>query len=131
MKKLIPILLIAFAFPWRIQAQGELLEAQFMHHDSLRTYKLYVPEAYSGEKPWPLVIVLHGFSLSPDFMIALIGMNAVADTGHFLVAYPQGLWVHGQKPPIPPFPETGAGWNAGEFLSVNDDVGFLSNRWQF
>lgn len=126
MKKLTSLLLFVLAFSCFIQAQGELLEAQFVHNDSLRTYKLYVPDAYTDQKPWPLVIVLHGFTLNPDFMIALTGMNAVADTGHFLVAYPQGLWVHGQTPPIPPFPESEAGWNAGEFLSNNDDVSFLS-----
>ncbi len=127
MKKLALFLLLVFAISWRMQAQGELIEAQFVHKDSLRTYKLYIPTAYTGEDPWPLVITLHGFTLNPDFMIALTGMNAVADTGHFLVAYPQGLFVNELVPPVPPFPETGTGWNSGgELVSNNDDVGFLS-----
>ncbi|MBI5917302.1 MAG: T9SS type A sorting domain-containing protein [Bacteroidetes bacterium] len=127
MKKFAPLLLLLVAIAWQLKAQGTLLDAQFTHGDSLRTYKLYVPAAYDGSEAWPLVLVLHGFTLDPDFMIALTGMNAVADTGHFLVAYPQGLLVHQLGDLIPPFPEYGPGWNSGgELVSDNDDAGFLS-----
>jgi polyhydroxybutyrate depolymerase len=105
---------------------GQVIDAQFIHNDSLRTYKLYVPADYTGDEPWPLVMVLHGYTLNSDFMIALTGMNAVADTGHFLVAYPQGLLVNNPSAP-PPFPTIAPGWNLGNlFTSGNDDVSFVS-----
>ncbi len=126
MKKQTPLFLLFFALAWSAKSQGTLLDAQFTHDDSMRTYKLYVPAAYDGSEPWPLVINLHAFGWDADFMMLKTGMNAVADTGHFLVAYPQGLMVT-EEIVIPPLPATGTGWNLGNFeVSGNDDVGFLS-----
>lgn len=126
MKKL-TLLLLALAVVFHSKAQGTLIDGEFMHGDSLRTYKLYIPDACDGSEAWPLVMVLHGFELDAEFIMILSDMNAVADTGHFLVAYPQGLWVYSQTPPTPPFSNSGTGWNAGgELISNNDDVGFLS-----
>lgn len=52
-----------------------------------RAYKLFVPANRSGEA-LPLVIMLHGCSQSPDDFAAGTGMNALANTQGFLVAYP-------------------------------------------
>jgi len=90
--------------------------------DSTRTYLLYVPASYDGSEDWPLVINYHGFTNSSEFQMALSDMNAVADTGQFLVAYPQGLLVEN------PFNgQTAPGWNIFGTLSDNDDVAFTSD----
>ncbi|MEK7253701.1 MAG: PHB depolymerase family esterase, partial [Bacteroidota bacterium] len=105
---------------------GTLLDAQFTHGDSLRTYKLYVPAAYDGSEAYPLVIALHGSGQTNDFLINFSRMNEVADAEHFLVAYPQALWVY-DVTAVPPFPPTDVAWNTGGgATSVNDDVGFMS-----
>jgi poly(3-hydroxybutyrate) depolymerase len=102
--------------------EGTVYERSFMQDDSLRSYLLYVPDGYTGQEDWPLVINYHGLLTTPDFMIELTEMNAVADTGHFLIAYPQGLKVE-----LAGFP-TGFGWNLPGISSPdnNDDVAFTN-----
>lgn len=100
-----------------------------MHQDSIRSYLLYVPAAYDGSEAWPLVLNLHGYALNAEFQMNFSNMNAVADTAHFLVAYPQGTMFFSQVPGIPP---QGLGWNVsgpGDTVFVSpgqvDDVDFL------
>jgi len=76
--------------------QGEILTRTFDHDGRTRTYRLYVPAAYHGQEgsssaDWPLVISYHGYSWVPTSHASLDGLNAVADTAHFLVARPLGL----------------------------------------
>ncbi len=104
-----------------LTSDGEIVERSFVHNDSLRSYLLYVPAAYDGSEAWPLVINYHGFSSSPAAQMYISQMNLVADTAHFLIAYPQGLHVDN------PFAGFSApGWNADGTLSNNDDVDFSS-----
>lgn len=102
--------------------EGLVLERSFMQDDSLRSYLLYVPDAYDGQADWPLVINFHGFNTNSNLQIAFSQMNAVADTAHFLVAYPQGLLVE-----IPAGFGIGPGWNVPGISSPNDDVAFTDN----
>ncbi len=65
-----------------------------------RTYWLYVPKSLP-EKAIPVVLVFHGFRITPLQMAAMTQWNPLADTRHFLVAYPQGVnlsW-HGKGVP--------------------------------
>ncbi|MCB0283588.1 MAG: T9SS type A sorting domain-containing protein [Calditrichaeota bacterium] len=86
-----------------------------------RTYLLYAPAAYDGKEPWPLVINYHGFSSDNINQMEIHSkMNLVADTAHFLVAYPQGLEVDDQI-----FGGQGTGWNIpGDYKANHDDIAF-------
>lgn len=104
------------------QGQGDTISQSFVHNDSIRSYLLYVPEAYDGSEDWPLVINYHGFTNSAADQMYISQMNTVADTGHFLIAYPQGLLVSN------PFLGFSApGWNVDGTLSTNDDIAFSNS----
>ncbi|MCO6477722.1 MAG: T9SS type A sorting domain-containing protein [Phaeodactylibacter sp.] len=107
--------------------QGDTLSRSFVHDDSLRTYLLYVPAAYDGSEEWPLVVSIHGYALDAAFQMTFSDMNSVADTAHFLIAYPQGMVM---DMTLPGFPPQGLGFNLGAdsiFTSPSnaDDVGFI------
>jgi poly(hydroxyalkanoate) depolymerase family esterase len=53
-----------------------------------RAYKLFVPTSLDPAAPAPLVLMLHGCTQDPDGFAAGTRMNAVAETGRFLVVYP-------------------------------------------
>lgn len=69
---------------------GTFVEHSFSNKAGTRTYKLYVPAAYDrgSEAAYPLVLMLHGCTQSPDDFAAGTRMNAMADQHGFLVAYP-------------------------------------------
>ncbi|MEM1214059.1 MAG: T9SS type A sorting domain-containing protein [Bacteroidota bacterium] len=77
-----------------------------------RSYRLYVPAAFDGETPLPLVFNLHGFTSNASQQEFYADMNAVADTAGFFVCYANGI---------------DAAWNVNwDFGSTADDVGFIS-----
>jgi polyhydroxybutyrate depolymerase len=55
-----------------------------------RSYILYRPMA-SNTSDLPLMIVLHGGLGNARYMQKSTGMNEIADTGQFIVAYPNGV----------------------------------------
>ena len=69
---------------------GSFVEHSFTSEAGTRTYKLYLPAAYArgSEASYPLLVMLHGCTQSPDDFAAGTRMNALADQHGFLVAYP-------------------------------------------
>ncbi len=55
-----------------------------------RNYKLYVPRSYdaSADRAFPLIVMLHGCTQSPDDFAAGTQMNMLAEQHGFLVLYP-------------------------------------------
>ncbi len=102
---------------------GVVLQRRLVHDGSggsLRSYLLYVPAAYDGQEAWPLVIDYHPYTRTSAFQMNLDRMDLVADTAHFLIAYPQGLRIDD------PMDGLGIGWNFDGRVSSNDDVDFTS-----
>lgn len=108
-----------------LYGQGGVVHTRsFMHQNLTRTYLLYVSAAYTGQEDWPLVINYHGFSSNATNQMNIHSkMNAVADTGHFLVAYPQGLGVQHFNAG-----SFGFGWHVlGTSSASHDDVAFTDS----
>jgi polyhydroxybutyrate depolymerase len=55
-----------------------------------RPYGSYVPSSYDGSKPYPLVILLHGFGATGALQNAYFGLDLAAEEKGFLLAYPDG-----------------------------------------
>ena len=92
------------------------LSRQITHGPLQRRYLVHLPRSFDNTKRFPVVLVFHGISGSPEIMRQLTRMNEVADRDGFLVVYPEGI---------------GKSWNAGGCCaeaahSEADDVGFVS-----
>jgi polyhydroxybutyrate depolymerase len=90
-----------------------------------RTVIVHIPAGYTGKRKLALVLNLHGSESTPSAEEQFSGMDATADTDHFIVAYPQALIPDG----------TGYDWNIpGEPMvngkyppaSAPSDVTFLT-----
>jgi polyhydroxybutyrate depolymerase len=98
--------------------QGQVLNKTLQHDGRARSYTLYIPPAYTGSEAWPLVFNLHGASGNASWQMSNAGMNAVANTGNFLVAYPNATVAPGYGYSL---------WNDGSlFPNGPDDVEFIS-----
>lgn len=79
---------------------GAFLNRSFTNHAGARDYMLYVPASYSAEsgEPFPVIVMLHGCTQSPDDFAAGTRMNALADQHGFLVIYPaQAAHANGSR----------------------------------
>jgi polyhydroxybutyrate depolymerase len=88
-----------------------------------RSYIVYQPLT-SGTKSLPLMIVLHGGLGNAAHIQKTTGMDAVADTGPFVVAYPNGIGGNLG------FNQNRRTWNAGDCCgkavrNMVDDVRFI------
>lgn len=81
-----------------------------------REYRVYIPAAYDGSTPVPLVFNLHGYGSNNVEQEQYGDFRAIADTANFIIVHPMGL--------VDLFGSTH--WNAFGTSDV-DDVGFLSS----
>lgn len=92
-----------------------------------RTYLVHVPAGLSG--PAPLVVALHGGGGNATATVKMTGLDAAADAGGFIVAYPNG--TDRSRPWLKLIGKSGfLTWNAGTccgYAQQNriDDVGFI------
>ncbi len=59
--------------------------------DLFRLYSTYLPEGYSKNTNYPVVINLHGEGMDAQFQMDWSGMNATADEMGFIAVYPDGI----------------------------------------
>lgn len=81
-----------------------------------RAYRVFAPLSLDRRGPVPLVLMLHGVANSADSMVEATQFDRAADTGGFIVAYPEGV---------------NQTWNAGycclgRATTGPDDVAFLT-----
>ncbi len=115
------LLLVLFLFPLISFAQTPEV-GSFTHDGIERDYLVRLPTGFTPGESLPLVFNFHGIgSTSGEQFIytgLLGGMNIVADTGNFIVCYPDGTRIPNDE---------GFEWNVGyRFSSTTaDDVGFV------
>ena len=112
-------LIIGFLFICSLAAQAQTtLIASIMSGGTPRSYRLYIPAAYAPGMQWPLVIDMHGYTSSAFTEQSNTKFMSVADTGHFLVVYPEGVKDQNNS----------RYWNVGlPYLpNAKNDVSFLS-----
>jgi len=56
-----------------------------------RTYLLHIPTGYDSQKPYPLVIALHGGGGSGERIMEQTKLNTISDREGFIVAYPDAV----------------------------------------
>lgn len=88
-----------------------------------RSYRLYIPAAYTGATDWPLVFDLHGYTSNASQQQYYSNFMPIADTAHFLVAYPQGTTSNGQ-----PYWNAGQG-GANDALFISDLINTLTGNY--
>lgn len=84
----------------------------FTHNSIVRSYIVHLPTGYTTSNQYPVVINMHGYTSTASQQQSYSQMNVVADTGKFIVVYPDGV---------------NNAWNAGYGVNASiDDVGFIS-----
>ncbi len=88
------------------------------HNGVTRRYILYVPDSLDGASRAPLMLNFHGFGGTADRHLRSADMRSLADSGSFILVYPQGTLLDGDPH-----------WNAGLKSDTNksdaDDFGFV------
>ena len=107
---------------------ANLVFAQSNIYDSIpfggrwRTFMTHLPQGYSNQKKYPLVLAFHGGSpLGYQSIQYQSRLSDKADSSGFIVVYPEGVKIAGNRT-----------WNAGgccaPATTLNiDDVGFVSS----
>ncbi|MCI0681250.1 MAG: prolyl oligopeptidase family serine peptidase [Gemmataceae bacterium] len=115
------LLTLALVTPAQTEALGPGRHTRALTWENVeRTYHVYIPKSYDAAKPAPVVLALHGASMTARIMEGFCGLSAKAEEAGFIVVYPNG----------------GAGalfqlWNSGTFPGPLrkknfDDVGFIA-----
>lgn len=110
MKKFLTLLLV---FLLAATAQSQTTVHSITHDGLSRSYRVHLPVNYTLSAPTPLVLNMHGYTSNAAQQEIYSMMNAVADTSHFIVVYPEGV---------------SNAWNSWYYTGPDaiDDVGFLN-----
>ncbi len=96
---------------FNIAVFSQVIQGNFNFDGLNRTYSVYLPASFQPDESVPLLVALHGLTQNGNTMMSFSGFNAIADTGNFVVVYPNGI---------------SNSWNVGLSGGSNaDDVGFL------
>jgi len=79
--------LAAARSPWTVESP---VPVTFYQDKGTRSVNLYVPSRYGGQTAMPLVILLHGYTVSGQAMEDWIGFRPLAEARGFLYCYPDG-----------------------------------------
>lgn len=107
--------IFALSFLGSVYAQTTT-SGSYVFDGQSREYRVYIPAAYDGSTPVPLVFNLHGYGSNNVEQEQYGDFRAIADTANFIIVHPMGL--------TDLFGSTH--WNAFGTSDV-DDVGFLSS----
>src|SRR5688572_10321129 len=83
----------------------------FIYKGNNRDCIVHLPPSYNPSNSYPVVFLLHGFGINAALQQVYSGMDAVADTVGFIVAYPNAISNM---------------WDVIFSNSAIDDVGFVS-----
>jgi len=110
MKKSLFILIAVILLSSVVKSQ---VNGSFVFDGLNRSWIVYLPVNYNQGETMPLLLALHGLTQTGQSIMQFSDFNSIADTGNFIVAYPNGV---------------GNAWNVG-FAggSTADDVGFISS----
>jgi len=95
---------------------GELINKKMTFEGIEREYSVYLPDGWSPEKSYPLIVGFHPFNNTIELYLKVSKMNPFADREGFIMAYPAaavGVWNNG----VP----TAPGADEKNF----DDMGFV------
>lgn len=94
-----------------IENQNSIMDGQH------RSWRLFVPESYSNEKPLPLVFNFHGTSTNAEFAAKLTEMETLAEKYQFIVVAPNAEFSYKSDGPKT--------WNVEDIDSPYNDVHFV------
>ncbi|MBU0513162.1 MAG: alpha/beta fold hydrolase [Proteobacteria bacterium] len=101
-------------------------EIRSLPKQGARDFLVHVPSGYTGKRPFPLVVVLHGAFSTARLTERLTGFSRLADREGFIVAYPNGFGFLGL------FQHWNAGHCCGWAMRTRlDDVGFVAEVIKF
>ncbi|MHC1774387.1 MAG: T9SS type A sorting domain-containing protein [Lentimicrobium sp.] len=109
MKKFFIVALLFLLLTGGVRSQ---INGSFNFDGINRTWIVYLPVGYIQGESIPLLLALHGLTQNGQGIMQFSDFNTIADTGNFVVVYPDGV---------------ANSWNVGfSGGSTADDVGFLS-----
>src|SRR5262245_31183874 len=98
--KCLSVFLLSFFLGQGEFAKTESLEAKSLdagkHTRTLefdgvkRSFIVHVPATYDPRKPTPVVLALHGATMTASMMEGFTGLNKKSDEAGFVVVYPNG-----------------------------------------
>lgn len=94
---------------------------RLMFHDfRIRSYRIHIPDSYTGNEPVSLIIALHGGGGRSKTMLSKTNINEKSDEEGFIAVYPNGICR------LLPLRTWNVGFCCGLALKKNvDDVGFI------